>query len=109
MKPPNIGAMRHRMTLVSQTQGVDAYQGPTTSYTGGTAVWASIRVIGGRERAIAEQYAAEATVVIRIRYRTGVNAKTRVEFGSRRFDVLWPDNVEERNRYLDLYCVERQL
>lgn len=36
----------------------------------------------------------------------GVTTEHRVEFGSRLYRIIWPENLEERNRELHLYVVE---
>jgi SPP1 family predicted phage head-tail adaptor len=109
------GELRHTVTL--QRPEVPAPQDtagqPIVAYLDVLAVKASIEQLSARERFTAEQYQASATHRIRMHYRpalAGIDATWRVIYGTRIFELAAPpNNVFERNRIIELLCIEGPL
>ena len=81
---------------------------PGTGPTPAT-VWASVEPLSGREALIAAQLHASTTHKIVIRYQSALSALTaswRILWGTRAFDITERRNLDERNRTLELICVE---
>jgi len=72
-------------------------------------IWASIRPLSGRELWQAQQVQADVTHAVRIRYRNGVDATKALGFDGRQLNIVAVLNVEERNRTLELLCLEQPL
>ena len=70
-------------------------------------VWAAIQPLSGRELFAAQQLQARADLLVRIRYLAGVEPKMRVRFGARLLDIQAVRNLDERNRELELFCLEQ--
>lgn len=105
------GKLRHRITIQHKAAGSPqktASGALDTSWTDfvGENVYASIEPVSGREAFLAQQHLSEVTHKVRIRYRSGITAKMRVQYGSRTFDIRAVMNFEERNRELLLLCTE---
>lgn len=60
-------------------------------------VWAKIITEGGKEFFTAQKLNAEVNAVFQIRYFSGLTVKHRILYGTRVFDVLYINNVGERN------------
>jgi len=60
-------------------------------------VWVKIITEGGREFYAAQKMNAEVTAVFQIRYFPGLTVKHRILYGSRVFNILFINNVGERN------------
>ncbi len=68
--------------------------------------WAEVRTLNGRELLYAQQVQAEASAIVTIRWRPGVDRTMRVRFGSRLLYIdaaVDPDGLKVQ---LDLYCTE---
>ncbi len=67
---------------------------------------ARIAPTGGSERSGAGAMIAQATHTVNLRYYPGIVPKMRVHFQGRFFDILNVNNIDERNRELQLICRE---
>lgn len=103
------GRLRHRVTVQRSTDSIDQYGDQTPTWASLGTVWASVEPLSGREYFAAAQMQSEVSTRIVIRPISGVTLtpKDRVKFGSRYFDIQSVINRDERNRELQLLCVER--
>ncbi len=100
------GRLRHRVTLQSAADTADGGGGFTTTWSDVATVWAAIEPLKSRERLFAQQLENPVTHRVTIRYRAGVTAKMRLEFGARVFNIRGVINAGERDRTLELLCEE---
>ena len=113
MKPTRAGALRHRITIYDIPPGTDA-TGELANPLAGDALqalgtcWAKIEPLGGRELLTTQSTFGESTHRVTLRW-PGFDIKQRmwIQFGSRWFDVVNGNNIEERNRRLEIICKER--
>ena len=70
--------------------------------------WASIDGLSGSEFRRAHQQMVELTHKITIRYRKDIDRTMFVSYEGRSFEIQYIENQEERNRFLELFCLERQ-
>jgi SPP1 family predicted phage head-tail adaptor len=63
-------------------------------------VWASIRPVAGREYYAQSGERAEVSHEIIVRHGVELEAKDRIVFDGRVFDIVSAFNLEERNRYI---------
>jgi SPP1 family predicted phage head-tail adaptor len=98
------GRLRHRVVVETPTEDIN---GGATTWAPLATVYAGVEPITGREYFGAQQVQAEITHRVVMRYTAGVTAKHRVRFGARVFDIRAAINRDERNRELELLCVER--
>jgi len=101
------GQFRHRVSVQQLAGGQDETGQEEAGWAEIAQRWASIEPLSGREFFQGKQLEAEVTVRIRMRYLRGLTPKMRVVYGARAFDVQHVINVEERNRELELLCIER--
>ena len=82
--------------------------GGEITYTTYQTVYAKIETLRADETYADNQFLAEATHRVNIRYLPGVTIKTnhRVLFGARAFDIKAVVNQGERNFEIDLLCLE---
>lgn len=109
------GALRHRVTIQAKPvdAGTDDYGAPLDDWAAVyDGVPASILPLGGRELIAAQQVAAGVSTQIAIRYLPGITAKQRVLHpttccgiaADETYDVIFPQDVEQRHRELHLLC-----
>ena len=111
--PLNAGDLNKRIVLeedvgteVSESgEHVEQWQDFGGSGNGGA--WASIDPLSGRELWNALQVQPDVTHKITIRYRSGVNPKMRIKFGTRYFNIVSVIDREEMRTAMDLTCTER--
>ena len=101
------GALKHKITIQEKTQTSDGMGGYTETWKELYTVWAAIWPVSGREYIATGRKEGEVTHRIQIRYREGIMPSHRVLYGSRVFDIRAVLNHEEKNKYLDLMCVEK--
>jgi SPP1 family predicted phage head-tail adaptor len=104
-----IGRLRHRVEILSPTRTQDDYGEPILSWETWGTRWASVEPLTGRELWQAAQ--ADAVVTHRIRMRAeGVKGVLmpdwRLKHDGREFEITAIRDVEERDWYLEIDCVE---
>lgn len=100
------GRLRHRVTIQQVTRTRDGFGQPVESWSAFATVWAAVEPLRGREYFAAQQFAAETTHKITLRYLASVLPSMRVLFGSRVFRIEAIKDSAERNVQMELMCVE---
>ena len=107
------GKLRHLIQLQAVTKttnshGEEVRTWPTSvTDDDATDVWAEVKDLSGRELLIAQQASSEATVRVRTRYVAGVTpADYRILYGDRILQIVHDNNVDGRDRELELLCQE---
>lgn len=102
------GRLYQSIVIESVTEVRDS-RGETTKTwaTFATGVRAAVVPLRGKEYFEAHQENRELTHKVILRYLPGLTEKMRIKLGTRYFDIEIIINVEERNRELNLMCVER--
>ncbi len=78
-------------------------------FTNTDLVWAAIQTVNGKTFFDNVGVETNITHIIYIRYDAAVTSETWVLFDLRRFDILDTENLEERDEFLKLTCVDRGL
>jgi SPP1 family predicted phage head-tail adaptor len=103
------GRLRHQITLQSPSRTRNAVGEPVTTWTDVATVWASVGPLSARDLFAAQQWQAEVTHRVRIRYApdvADVQDSWRVLFGSRVLVIRTVRNIDERNVEIELLCSE---
>jgi SPP1 family predicted phage head-tail adaptor len=100
---------RHRITLQKKTTTENNIGDNVATWSDVTTVWAAVEPLRGKEEIISAQVTSETTHRITVRYRDGLNSHMRIKFGSREFRIESLINLDERNRQLELMCVETEV
>jgi len=95
------GKLRHRVKIQEPTDDRDSFgRWPGTYLTHGYA-WASIEDLTGTQVELAQQYIADATHRIFLRFqkrlKPELNSKMRIIFGTRIFDIGHVRNIDQVN------------
>lgn len=105
------GTLRLRVNVQAPTETQDSFGDVSQAWVNqATSVPASIVPLNGREFERSAQTMAEVSHKITIRYSSAVAAitpKWRILYGSRTFDINAVVNVGERDKAIELFCVER--
>jgi SPP1 family predicted phage head-tail adaptor len=103
------GALRHRLTLQQLARQQDQGGGFTENWQDIACLWAGLRPRGGDERVEGGRVAGQVTHAVVLRYREGVLPTMRFAKEGRAFEILAVIDREERGRWLECLCVEREL
>ena len=107
----SIGKMNRKLHFQTQTRTSDGAGSSAVSYSDSFSTFGMITPKTGRENLFGDQLEENITHIIKIRYRTDVSHINRIQFRpdsntTRTFNIKRVLNVNDRNRYLDLQCVE---
>lgn len=100
------GDLRKRIIIEQPTVAADSVGEMVPTWSTLAVLWASIEALTGSERLQDAQINATADVKISVRYRAGITTAMRIKYGTRQFEIVSVQNVEERNRELAMLCVE---
>lgn len=101
------GALRHRVELQARTVAPNAVGEAVETWATYATTWASVRPLSGRERFTSQQFAAEVTHEIMIRWREArPKAQDRVIFDGRIFRIDYAMVPDERRVATQLLCKE---
>lgn len=113
MKRQRIGRLRHRVTF-EKPDGPAATRAASgqlvEDWVDVATVWASVEPLSGRELFQARQVQADVTHRVYVRYRDDVRANAarwRLVHRGRTFAIVSAVDLVERERFLELLCVER--
>jgi SPP1 family predicted phage head-tail adaptor len=98
--------LNKRITFQSQSSTQDSFGQPVDTWSDVATVWAGIITTGGKEFYAAQKLHAETTAVMKIRYRTDLLPTMRIKYGSRYFDILAINDVDEGHREMLITCKE---
>ena len=102
----SIGKMRYQVKLQSPANTTDAGGGRSQTFTTLATIWANIVPKSGTERYKHDQIQDQTTHDVFIRYRSDIDPKYRILYGTRVFSIKSILNVEERDRFYLLSCTE---
>lgn len=103
------GKLNRRIIIQSYTATRDGYGAEVKAWAAITNgnVRAEIKPFVGREYFDQKQINAEVSHRIKIRYLAGITPKMRILYGTRIFDIVSAPIYEERNREINMLCIER--
>ncbi|MCK9325824.1 MAG: phage head closure protein [Bacteroidales bacterium] len=104
----NPGRLRHRITFSHLVEGENEVGDTVLIEEPFKTVWASVEPLKGRDYFEARKIQSAVTHKIIIRYLSGITPDMKIDFKGRIFEIEGPQiNPEERNKYLELYAVEK--
>ena len=103
------GSLRHRVLLESAGKVADGGGGSTVIWEEVAALWVAIKPLSGHELFSAGQFSSRLTHQITLRYRTPLLPEMRFRKGNRIFQIRVVLDVDERSRWLQALCEEREL
>jgi len=105
--PIEPGKLRHRIAIESPTRSKNEFGEEVEGWSVLAEVRASVEPLSGRELWQAQQVAAQVSHRVQIRYRPGVEPEQRVCHRGRHLEISVVRNIEERNEWLELLCIEK--
>ena len=100
------GRLRHRVTIQEAVTTKNDRGAEVLTWRAVATVWAEVATPGGRERSANEQVVAVLTHVVTMRYRSGLTAANRLQWGDRTLSILATPDPDNRRRTLVCQCQE---
>jgi SPP1 family predicted phage head-tail adaptor len=101
------GKLDRRIIIEQVVESTDGIGGTVETWSTFDTVWAEFVSQTGREFFAAKQINTALDQILRIRYRAGLNAKMRVKYGTRIFNIIAPPiDVNEAHVEIKLMCEE---
>lgn len=98
----NPGEMRTSITLQTPTITKSPGGAQVVTWTTLATVWAKWTNVHGSEVWQSQAVQANSPATVLIRYRSDVDATCSILKGTDRYDIVSPDNIQERGEYLEL-------
>lgn len=100
------GMLRHKVQLQGLVTTTDPMGGRVETWSSLGDVWAKVEPLSGSQLYVAMRLDSRITHKVIIRYQPGVTAIDRVMFKGRALNIEAVINVEERDQWFELHCVE---
>lgn len=100
------GKLRHIITIERETSTSDGAGGSTITWSAVATPRAFIKPMSGGERLQAMRLESTVTHRIFIRYRDDLLTSDRINFNGRLMQIRALINLEERNRWIEIYADE---
>jgi SPP1 family predicted phage head-tail adaptor len=100
------GELRHLVSFAHTSASQDAAGQPLNTWTAYLSTWAKIENLSGQQLFQTNQFTSAAIFRFTTRYHATIQVGDRIAFGSHAWVVQIINNVLERNRKLELTCLE---
>lgn len=107
----NPGKLRHKIVIEKKAGTTKDAEGiVSVDWVPFASPWAAVIPLSGREKTYASAISAEASLRVEIRYKQGITADMRVNYGGRILELVAPPlDVDERHIEMHLFCKEAGL
>lgn len=99
---------KHKVTFQVATEVDDGEGGFTKSWTSGATVWAEVNPISAVQQLEYRSVGVDATHEIVVRNKLSITEDYRIMFGTREFEILTIENIQERGIVTIITCKERR-
>ena len=101
------GKLDRQIILKSYAEVTDTFGGITETYTDVATVWASVQDLRGNQFFAAQQINSGITTKFRIRYRSDIDARWRISFKGKEYDIIGVPVEVGRNESLEIMAKAR--
>lgn len=100
------GKLNRKVTIQTPSTTQDDYGQPTQLWTDVLTTWAAIRAATSKEVYAASSFVSQVSHIVTIRWRPGIQAKQRIIYRDRIFEIQALSDPDERRISLNLLCIE---
>lgn len=101
------GKLDRQIVLKSYSEVKDSSGGITETYTDVATVWADVIALRGSQFIAAQQTNSQITTKFRIRYRSDIDARWRIGFKGKVYDIIGVPVEVGRNETLEIMAKAR--
>ena len=99
-----LNELRHRVELWRKEQVADASGGLVETFVSLGTVWAHVGIASVRPAIDAGARAVEATLTVKIRFRSDLSPGDRMIAGSHTLEILFAQDADGKGAYLNCLC-----
>lgn len=103
------GKLRHLVDIQRAITGRDAHGGETKTWVTDGQCYVEIKPLNAREIITADSTDSRVTHQIITRFYQGLNAKRRIKYGDRIFNISGIRNIEERRKMMIIDAIEQDI
>lgn len=101
-----IGALRHKIELLTATRVDDEAGGASISWSAGPELWARIERLTSTRDLTGDRDNRLRRIAVSLRYRTDLALGQRVMFDGAQYETVSIESEDDRDRRLTLICEE---
>ena len=102
----SIGELRHRITFQKPVISTNENGFEIETYENYKTVWAKVSNLSGKEYFEAAAIQKEKTVKLLIRAGVNVDESMRIFFNEKNYNIIFIDNINYRNKYIEIKALE---
>lgn len=105
-KKPLASVLRHRVSIQAKEEALDSENEHVETWNTVDSVWASVDPIKAVQQFENRSVGVDATHLIKVRGSTVVTELNQIQFGTRNFEILTIENIQERGVLKVITCKE---
>ena len=105
-KKINSGDLNRSIIIQTKTETHNSFGEPIYTWADSFAVWAKIVTTGGGEFYAAQKLNESTTAVFTVRFTVAIKNSNRIKHGTRIFEILSINDVDERHEKLNISTKE---
>ena len=98
------GKLWHEIAIQQRNDTRDSYGASIASWASYASTYAELTNLSGAELEQAQQINARINTRFVIRWDSGVRSTMRIVYKSRNYNIIYVDNVDERDKQTTLLC-----
>ena len=102
----SIGDLKHRITFQKPVISTNENGFEVESFENYKTVWAKVSNLSGKEYFEAAAIQKEKTIKFLIRAGTDVDESMRIFFLGKTFNIIFIDNINYKNKYIEIRALE---
>jgi len=102
------GKLRHEITIQQRNQTVNSIGESVASWATYALTYANVLNLSGAELIQAQQVNSFINSRVRVRFDSGIRANMRILYKSRHYNIIFINDVDERDEEMILLCKRQE-
>lgn len=103
------GKFDRRIDILTYTSDVDEVGAPKSVYSKKYTTWANVRFKNANEKEVVTKETSITNVVFTIRHRKDLDAKMKINYDKKVYNILGITEIGARDRYLEIICEQVEM
>ena len=98
------GKLWHEIAIQSRGDTRDSYGASIPAWSAYASTYAELKNLSGSELEQAQQINSRINTKFIVRWDTGIRATMRIVYKSRNYNIVYVNNIDERDKTMELLC-----